>query len=180
MEVKVCLLPVSWLEMEKKNLSQLWLALNCCRAFLLPFPCPKWKIVLESSITALKSFHSSFQVPFLLPSHTQASLGRGWESLAETCRMLNNNGRVSFKEGIMCLDCTYPKLYFPCFDVRSVHASLPGCFLICPDVIWSKPRLKWGWCLSCLWRDSLPRASTEAAGVCHVQTAVSEHMKWGQ
>lgn len=112
-----------------------------------------------------------FKLLFFFPSRTQASLGRGWESLAETCRMLNNNGRVSFKEGIMCLDCTYPKLYFPCFDVQPIHASLTNCFLSVWDLSWrdmEQAQAEMGLVPLLLWRDTLPQALTEAAGVCRV------------
>lgn len=148
-----------------------------------PSPAPSGKLYWKTAVRALKSFHSSFQAPFLLPSHTQASLGRGWESLAETCRMLNNNRRVSFKEGKMCLDCTYPKLYFPCFDIQPIHASLLNCFLSIWDLSgcdMEQAQAEMGLVSLLLWRDMLPQASTETAGVCHVQTAVSEHMKCGQ
>lgn len=91
---------------------------------------------------ALKSFHSSFQAPFLLPSHSQASLGRGWETapLAATCRMLNNNGRVAFTGHAVCLSCTYQQLRFPCLDVRPVHTSLLSAQALSRCVALTAPR----------------------------------------
>lgn len=48
--------------------------------------------------------------------------------------MLNNNERVAFREGIMCLDCTYHKLYFPCFDTQPIRTSLLNHFLSAWDL----------------------------------------------
>lgn len=111
-------------------------------------------------------------------------MGRGWEiaSLAETCRMLNNNRRVAFKEGIKCLDCTYHKLYFPCFDIQPIHTSIQSCFSAW-GLSWcvtEQAEAEMGLVLLLPWRCTLPRAFTEVAGVWLVQTAVSERLHCGQ
>jgi len=83
----------------------------------------------------------------------------------------------------MCLDCTYHKLYFPCFGIQPVHASLLNCFLSIWDqsgFVTEQAEAEVGLVPLLLQRDMLPRAFTEVAGVCLVQTAVSEHVKCGQ
>lgn len=68
----------------------------------------------------------------------------------------------------MCLDCTYHKLYFPCFDIQPIHASLPNCFLSVWDLSWcvmEQAQAEMGLVPLLLWRNTLSQAFTEVAGV---------------
>lgn len=80
----------------------------------------------------------------------------------------------------MCLDCTYHKLYFPCFDTQPIHTSLLNHFLSVWDLsrcVLEQARAEMELVPVLMQRVTLP---TQVAGVCHVQTAVSEHVKCGQ
>lgn len=83
----------------------------------------------------------------------------------------------------MCLDCTYHKLYFPCFDIQPIRPSLLNHFLSVWDLsrcVLEQAQAEMGLVSVAMQRDTLPRVFTQVAGVCHVQTAVSEHVKCGQ